>query len=113
MMRRAFPAQHNMECEASDSWYGQRSPAPKLQLVIRENLDKGAKVTGHARLPDFRRANSLLNVLMSALGQKQTFRIATAMSALPPKATSIAFFGMSALGRFCCKSPLRAFLVSD
>ena len=29
---------------------------------------------------------------MSAMGQKQTFRIARAMSALPPKATSDAFF---------------------
>src|SRR5215510_11020121 len=49
----------------------------------------------------------------SALGQKQTFRTAIGMSALPPIATSIAFFGMSALGRFCCISPLRSFLVSD
>jgi hypothetical protein len=29
---------------------------------------------------------------MSALGQKQTFRTAIAMSALPPKATLNAFF---------------------
>ena len=35
---------------------------------------------------------------MSALGQKQTFALQHAMSALPPIATSIAFFGMSALG---------------
>src|SRR5262249_8496088 len=35
---------------------------------------------------------------MSALGQKQTFAAQKAMSALPPIATSIAFFGMSALG---------------
>jgi hypothetical protein len=34
---------------------------------------------------------------MSALGQKQTFALQCAMSALPPIATSIAFFGMSAL----------------
>jgi hypothetical protein len=31
---------------------------------------------------------------MSALGQKQTFAPQKAMSALPPIATSIAFFGM-------------------
>jgi hypothetical protein len=36
---------------------------------------------------------------MSALGQKPTFAMQTAMSALPPKATSIAFLGMSALGQ--------------
>jgi len=36
---------------------------------------------------------------MSALGQKQTFAAQKAMSALPPIATSIAFFGMSALGQ--------------
>jgi len=34
---------------------------------------------------------------MSALGQKQTFAVHNGMSALPPMATSIAFFGMSAL----------------
>jgi hypothetical protein len=33
---------------------------------------------------------------MSALGQKQTFAAQKGMSALPPIATSIAFFGMSA-----------------
>jgi hypothetical protein len=33
---------------------------------------------------------------MSALGQKQTFRSAIVMSALPPKATSTAKYGMSA-----------------
>jgi len=36
---------------------------------------------------------------MSALGQKQTFAAQNGMSALPPVATSIAFFGMSALGQ--------------
>jgi hypothetical protein len=35
---------------------------------------------------------------MSALGQKQTFAVHQSMSALPPIATSIASFGMSALG---------------
>src|SRR5262249_11291982 len=35
---------------------------------------------------------------MSALGHKRTFCNAIAMSALPPIATSIAFFDMSALG---------------
>jgi hypothetical protein len=35
---------------------------------------------------------------MSALGQKPTYALQQAMSALPPIATSIAFFGMSALG---------------
>jgi hypothetical protein len=34
---------------------------------------------------------------MSALGQKRTFAPQKAMSALPPIATSIAFFGMTAL----------------
>jgi hypothetical protein len=34
---------------------------------------------------------------MSALGQKQTFAVHQPMSALPPIATSNAFFGMSAL----------------
>src|SRR5215510_11627368 len=34
----------------------------------------------------------------NSIGQKQTFRSAIAMSALPPKATLIAFFGMSAMG---------------
>src|SRR5262249_22201122 len=33
--------------------------------------------------------------LMSALGQKQTYAAQYGMSALPPKATSIAFFGIS------------------
>jgi hypothetical protein len=37
--------------------------------------------------------------MLSALGHKQTFRGAIAMSALPPIATSIAFFDMSALGQ--------------
>jgi hypothetical protein len=36
---------------------------------------------------------------MSALGQKQTFAVQNAMSALPPKATSIAAHGMSAKGQ--------------
>jgi len=36
---------------------------------------------------------------MSALGQKQTYAVQHGMSALPPIATSIAFFGMSALGQ--------------
>jgi hypothetical protein len=36
---------------------------------------------------------------MSALGQKRTCAVQKDMSALPPIATSIAFFGMSALGR--------------
>jgi hypothetical protein len=36
---------------------------------------------------------------MSALGQKQTFALQNVMSALPPIATSIAFFGVSALGQ--------------
>jgi hypothetical protein len=35
---------------------------------------------------------------MSALGHKQTFAAQKGMSALPPIATSIAFFAMSALG---------------
>jgi hypothetical protein len=35
---------------------------------------------------------------MSALGQKQTYAVHKRMSALPPIATSIAFFGLSALG---------------
>jgi hypothetical protein len=35
---------------------------------------------------------------MSALGQKRTCALQNVMSALPPIATSIAFFGMSALG---------------
>src|SRR5262245_3799183 len=35
---------------------------------------------------------------MSALGQKQTFAPQNGMSALPPIATSIAFFGVSAFG---------------
>src|SRR5262249_962691 len=42
---------------------------------------------------------------MSALGQKQTYAVQNGMSALPPIATSIAFFGMSALGQkrtLCC-----------
>jgi hypothetical protein len=44
---------------------------------------------------------------MSALGHKQTFCHAGAMSAFPPIATLIACFGMSALGhkRTSCKSP--------
>jgi hypothetical protein len=36
---------------------------------------------------------------MSALGQKQTFAVHQPMSALPPIATSIAFFGVSALNQ--------------
>ena len=36
---------------------------------------------------------------MSALGQKQTYAVHNGMSALPLIATSIAFFGMSALGK--------------
>src|SRR5262245_54420922 len=36
---------------------------------------------------------------MSALGQKQTYAVQNGMSVLPPIATSIAFFGMSALGQ--------------
>jgi len=36
---------------------------------------------------------------MFALGQKQTFATQNGMSALPPIATSIAFFGMSALAK--------------
>jgi hypothetical protein len=37
--------------------------------------------------------------MMSALGQKQTYAVQHDMSALLPIATSIAFFGMSALGQ--------------
>src|SRR5262245_7115382 len=36
---------------------------------------------------------------MSALGQERTYAAQTDLSALPPIATSIAFFGMSALGQ--------------
>ena len=36
---------------------------------------------------------------MSALGQKQTYALQQAMSALPPKATSIAAHGVSAKGQ--------------
>jgi hypothetical protein len=36
---------------------------------------------------------------MSALGHKRTYAVHKPMSALPPIATSIAFFGMSALGQ--------------
>jgi hypothetical protein len=36
---------------------------------------------------------------MSALGQKQTFTVQKGMSALPPIATLIAHFGMSAMGQ--------------
>ena len=36
---------------------------------------------------------------MSALGQKQTYAVHQPMSALPPIATSIAFFSMCALGQ--------------
>ena len=36
---------------------------------------------------------------MSALGHKQTYAVHKAMSALPPIATLIACFGMSALGQ--------------
>src|SRR5215475_2415719 len=36
---------------------------------------------------------------MSALGQERTYAVHSAMSALPPIATSIAFFGMFALGQ--------------
>jgi hypothetical protein len=43
---------------------------------------------------------------MSALGQKQTCAVQNGMSALPPIATSIAFFGMSAL---CHKRTWRLF----
>jgi len=35
---------------------------------------------------------------MSALGQKQACAVQDVMSALPPIATSIAFFSMSAMG---------------
>src|SRR5262249_37693598 len=38
-------------------------------------------------------------IVMSALGQKQTYAVQHGMSALPPIATSIAFFGLSALGQ--------------
>src|SRR5215831_4712336 len=48
------------------------------------------------------------------LGQKQTSRPAWPLSALPPKAADIrACCDMSALCRFCCRSPLQAFLVGD
>src|SRR5262245_43930886 len=36
---------------------------------------------------------------MSALGQKQTYAVHKRMSGLPPKATSNATYGMSALGQ--------------
>src|SRR5262249_32314102 len=39
-------------------------------------------------------------LLMSALGQKQTCALQKPMSALPPITTSIAYFGMSALGQY-------------
>ena len=38
-------------------------------------------------------------MLMSVLGQKQTYALQKAMSSLAPIAMSIAFFGMSALGQ--------------
>src|SRR5215510_15671498 len=43
---------------------------------------------------------------MSALGQKRTCALHQRMSALPPIATSIAFFGMSALGQKRTPEPL-------
>jgi hypothetical protein len=48
---------------------------------------------------------------MTALGQKQTFALHQPMSALPPIATSIAFFGMSALGQKQTLDPLLDHLV--
>src|SRR5262245_49852155 len=47
---------------------------------------------------------------MSALGQKQTFALHQHMSALPPIATSIAFFDMSALGQ---KRTSRAYSINS
>ena len=49
--------------------------------------------------------------MMSALGQKQTYALQNVMSALPPIATSIAFFGMSALGQKRTSNCLRASVV--
>src|SRR5262245_18029389 len=52
-----------------------------------------------ALLAQANRSRSLTPPLMSALGQKQTFAVQTGTSALPPKATLNATYGMSALGR--------------
>jgi hypothetical protein len=55
---------------------------------------------------------------MSALGQKQTFAVQKGMSALPPIATLIASFGMSALGeseryiQLGCGAALQGFALS-
>jgi hypothetical protein len=50
---------------------------------------------------------------MSALGQKQTFAVQKSMSAVPPIATSIAFFGMSALGHSGTEFALRSWPVTE
>jgi hypothetical protein len=50
---------------------------------------------------------------MSALGQKQTSRHVRLCPRCPQKRTLEPSHEMSAFGRFCCRSPLQAFLVSD
>src|SRR5262245_16664661 len=57
--------------------------------------DRTAKISSWTEVQSL----SLGTTPMSALGQKQTFALHQSMSALPPIATSIAFFGMSALGQ--------------
>src|SRR5262249_32905261 len=65
-------------------------PAPKTSVVGSRELRKLSHVRCVVRHSNF-------ELPMSALGQKQTYAVQHGMSALPPIATSIAFFGMSAL----------------
>jgi hypothetical protein len=58
-------------------------------IALTNNLTPSSATSG----------NNRAKRTMFALGQKQTFRSAIVMSALPPKATLIACFGMSALGQ--------------
>ena len=69
------------------------------QKIIIENRPGASGVLG-ARCPLIPlKRKSLSTIGMCALGRKQTFCDASSMSALPPKATSDAFFQLSALGQ--------------
>src|SRR5262249_5325281 len=73
-----------------------------LKYVVDDTKNGMTFELDHGAIPFLR--SLIIGLPMSALGQKQTFAAQNGMSALPPIATLIAHFGVSAMGRFCCKS---------
>src|SRR5262245_8877215 len=88
--------------------FGCRKMRPKMRQFAKSWISNGGPlntINASLRLDNFGSTSKNVSLIpcisediggSSALGQKQTFALHQAMSALPPIATSIAFFGMSA-----------------